>query len=103
MFKPFDPFNPFDIQAAKEYEAKLSADAKANPKIGKGMSVEIVSLPGEVIAEGLIIDLRWNNGWDMHEALVLHDGIEYWILEQFLRKSRGPIRDVFVNNLMECR
>lgn len=40
----FDPLNPFDVQSAKDYEASLYDDAKANPRIGKGMSVEIFEM-----------------------------------------------------------
>ena len=102
----FNPHNPADLAMAQAYEADLFAEAKANPHIGKGMSVEAFLTLDDgrtsPVCEGLVIDFpEWDEAAGMNKFKVLVGSKKYWIYDVCLRRSRGAIRDVFVNEVLK--
>ena len=63
----FDPTNSDDIQ---QYEHELIEDAKANPKIGVGMPVEVYAYddPCCKIGEGIVMSVAWSGFYCQHYA-----------------------------------
>lgn len=98
----FDPTNPADIRMAQQYEAEIFAEACSKPRIGIGMSVQVLASfddrPLEPVIEGRVLEIRWREEYGMHDARVLINRKEYWIFDVCLRRSRGAIRDVFVRS-----
>lgn len=94
----FDPYNPADVQMAREYEADIIQAMRENPHVGKGMSVEVLSDPVNqiVLYEGRVLSIEWQNRYMMYEAKVrIHEG-DYKIFINCLRRSRSPMRDIII-------